>query len=172
MNTDKILALVPAARINRVKAALEEFEPIINSFVNQVFDKLAKVEQRQFIKSESEYIKPISKISCYMRYGAMRYGRFGHSYICISNIELPESFRRKNLFTALLYALMAECQERKVILSVENPLEDFFQNFLLDLGFVCYFKDPFGLGTYYSPLKEGQISDEPFYNIEAYRNAE
>ena len=172
MNTDKILALVPAARINRVKAALEEFEPIINSFVNQVFDKLAKVGRRQFIKSESEYIKPISKVTCYMRYGAMRYGRFGHSYLCISNIEFPEAMRRKNLFTALLFALMAECQDRKVILSVENPLEEFLQNFLHDIGFVCYHKDPLGLGTYYSLLVEGQISDEPFYNIGAYRNAE
>lgn len=172
MNTDKILALVPAARINRVKAALEEFEPIIESFVNQVFDKLEKVSCRPFIKSESEYLKPISKISCYMRYGAKRYGRFGHSYICISNIQFPEKMRRKNLFTALLYALMAECQERKVILSVENPLEDFLQNFLHDIGFVCYHKDMLGLGTYYSLLVDGQISDEPFYNIEAYRNEE
>lgn len=108
---EQVLKFVPANRVNRVTAALTEFEPIIERFVGQVFDKLEKTSNREFITSASDYIKPISKITCYMRYGTERYGRFGHPYLCISNLELPESLLRKGLFSALIYTLFAECEE-------------------------------------------------------------
>lgn len=174
----EVLELVPAARKNRVAAAYENFKPELENFVAQVFATLERTSGKEQITSESEYIKPIAfgnskpaiKLNCYMRYGTKRYGRFGHSYLCVSSIDVPEIMWRKGFFTALMYTLMCECQERKVILAVENPLEEFLQKFLMDIGFVIYHKDPFGLGTYYHLLKEGQISSEPFYNIEAYRN--
>lgn len=176
---DQVLKLVPAARLNRVSVAYENFKPVIENFVAQVFETLERTSGKEHITSESEYIKPIAfgtskpaiKLNCYMRYGTKRYGRFGHSYLCLSNIDVPEAMQRKGFLTALLYVLMQECEERKIILAVENPLEEFMQNFLHDIGFVCYHKDPFGLGTYYRLLNDGLISNEPFYNIEAYRNA-
>lgn len=172
----EVLALVPAARQKRVSIALNDFKSELENFVAQVFETLERTSGKEHITSESEYIKPIAfgktkpaiKLNCYMRYGTKRYGRFGHPYLCVSSIDVPEALHRKGFFTALLYVLIAECQERKIILAVENPLEEFLQEFLRDIGFVCYHKDPFGLGTYYYLIKEGQISSEPFYNIGAY----
>lgn len=159
---NEVLAFVPKSRVRRVTRAFEMHGVTISKIVSQILAKHEHVGFKPFTKMDSEYLRPVEEIQVYMRYGHERFGRFGHSHICISNITIPEKIEGKGIFTALLYTLIAECAEQKIILSIENPLEKFFQDFIREVGFVCPNPDHLGLGTYYFGLKD-QISDDEFY---------
>lgn len=166
MKIADILRHTHADYIKRVREAHLSHSHIVDHVVSAILNRLEQVKQKPYITAASDYIPPVAGISIYMRYGSKRYGRYGHDLICISNITLPDHMQRDGVFTAILFALIAECQERKIILSVENPLEKFFQDFLLHVGFICPDRNGMGIGTFYYLLREGQKSLYPFYNME------
>ena len=105
-----ILSVVPEARQNQVNNSLVYYGGTINAIVFQMFETYNRTVQKTLIKQTSEYIDPVENISLYARYGVAEYGRFGHDYMCISNISFPEFMQRRGMFTALVYALIAECK--------------------------------------------------------------
>ncbi len=165
--TDKLLASVPAQYRTRVERALETHGENISALVDYILNRLEKISQKTLTTS-SEYVHPkIKPFDIYVRYGAERYGRFGHSYICISNVNVAHKEQSKGVFSALLFSLMYECEQRGIILAVENPLEENFRNYLISLGFEVFDNTPLNLGTYYKLLPDDKlISRFPFYNID------
>lgn len=151
----------------KVIQATSIFADKINKLVAEIFDSLDVVDNKPHINTGSKYALSVFEIMLYMRYGTKRNGRFGHNYICISNIDVGHENIKKGFFTAFVFRLIAECKERKVILHVENPLEPFFQEYLLRIGFICLHRTELGLGTFHFPI-ENQISDSPYYNLENY----
>lgn len=167
-----ILALVPAERQNKVSNALANYGGVLNNIVQQMFGTYDRAVFKPHTNQISEYIQPINEISLYGRYGAKQYGRFGHNYICVANIGFPSYMQRQGMFSALIFWLMYECKKREIVLAVENPLEGWFREYLLKIGFVKgeHAQNSFdGTGTYYF-LPQNLISDYEFHNIEAYRN--
>lgn len=166
MDIQTILKYTPEQYKEKVTVALNKYAPIVEQFQEEIFTRLREVSNKPYITAASEYLFPVKKISIYMRYGAGRAGRYGHDTLCIANIEVPKRLEHKGFFTALIFSLIAECQQRKIILMVENPLERFFQDFLLRIGFICSNRDSLGIGTFHHPIDEGQISLYPFYNMD------
>jgi len=165
--TDKLLASVPAQYQNRFERVLETHGEVISSLVDHILNRLENISQKT-LPTSSEYVHPkIKPFDIYVRYGANRYGRFGHSYICISNVNVAHKEQGKGLFSALLFSLMYECEQRNIILGVENPLEEKFRKYLTNLGFEAFGDTPLNIGTYYKLLPADKlVSQYPFFNID------
>lgn len=158
---------VLAGYMNRADRAMQKHGDAVNSIVDHLFVRLENISART-LPASSEYVHPkIKPFDMYVRYGANRYGRFGHSHIIISNVNIAQKEQGKGLFSALLFRLMDECEKRNVILGVENPLDKNFQTYLRNLGFVAFGDTPMNIGTYYKLLPQDKlVSPYPFYNID------
>lgn len=168
--TDLILPIVPARYKEKVSSAIAKYENEITEVLNAAHVHMETTRNRGLVPQSSDYLAIPRRIgSVYMRSAHLRYGRFGHSYWCLSNITLNDKVCGKGMFTALIYGFIAIALKNKWIFSVENPLELRLQKRLEDIGFECQSKDFLGCGTYYYLLPEEiLVSPYPHANIGMY----
>lgn len=102
----------------------------------------------------------------YMRFGRGKSSRFGHDNICFSSVSIAPNKIGKKIFSVILAIILSFSKENSIIVSIENPIEKRFQDYLKKVGFTCINKQMFGLGVYYFMLDEkALISKEEFYGL-------
>lgn len=118
-------------------------------------------------KNVSEFLKLKKRTgSFYVRFGNGIYGKFGHPYFCLSSISLNDKLIGKKVFSVYLMILVELLKERRIILSIENPITKRFQCFLKEMGFVFPMEGKRETGVFYYLLpEESLISHDELYNL-------
>lgn len=132
-------------------------DSILEKMISFVEETKMIAKNLSYQRSEYLSLNPERFGSWYIRFGSGKSERFGHENLCLSNISLPPNKSSKGIFSVILEVLSSYAEKNKIILSVENPLEERFQKYLERSGFECFNKQSFGLGVYYYMLKESEV---------------